>query len=51
MTPLAYINAHLPIPSLRKRDKARVRMVEMIDEIVDAAAATAARGRRLPADA
>ncbi|MFI5290838.1 MAG: cytochrome P450, partial [Polyangia bacterium] len=30
VAPIAYINAHLPIPSFRKRDKARVRMVEMI---------------------
>jgi sterol 14-demethylase len=36
VTPLAYINAHLPIPSFRARDKARVRMVEMITQIVDA---------------
>ena len=36
VTPLAYINAHLPIPSFKARDKARVRMVEMITEIVDA---------------
>jgi len=36
VTPLAYINAHLPIPSFRARDKARVRMVEMITRIVDA---------------
>jgi sterol 14-demethylase len=35
VTPLAYINAHLPIPSFRKRDKARVKMVEMISKIVD----------------
>jgi sterol 14-demethylase len=34
VTPLAYINAHLPIPSFRKRDRARVRMVEMITRIV-----------------
>jgi sterol 14-demethylase len=34
VTPLAYIDAHLPIPSFKKRDKARVRMVEMISEIV-----------------
>lgn len=34
VTPLAYVNAHLPIPSFKKRDKARVRMVEMISEIV-----------------
>jgi sterol 14-demethylase len=35
VTPLAYINAHLPIPSFRKRDRARVKMVEMISRIVD----------------
>jgi len=34
VTPLAYLNAHLPIPSFRKRDQARVRLVEMISEIV-----------------
>ena len=34
ITPLAYLNANLPIPSFRKRDKARVRMVEMIEQIV-----------------
>jgi sterol 14-demethylase len=34
VTPLAYINAHLPIPSFRKRDKARVRLVEMITGII-----------------
>ncbi|MDB4965438.1 MAG: Cytochrome 51 [Myxococcales bacterium] len=36
VTPLAYINAHLPIPSFRKRDKARVRMVEMITNVIRA---------------
>ncbi|MFI5290111.1 MAG: cytochrome P450, partial [Polyangia bacterium] len=36
VAPIAYINAHLPIPSFRKRDKARVRMVEMITQIIDA---------------
>jgi sterol 14-demethylase len=36
VTPLAYINAHLPIPSFRKRDKARVRMVEMITRVIRA---------------
>jgi sterol 14alpha-demethylase len=34
VTPLAYINAQLPIPSFRARDKARVRLVEMITEII-----------------
>ncbi|MDQ3035342.1 MAG: cytochrome P450 [Myxococcota bacterium] len=38
VTPLAYINAHLPVPSFRRRDKARVRMVEMITGVI--------RGRR-----
>ncbi len=36
VTPLAYINAHLPIPSFSKRDKARVRMVEMISGVIRA---------------
>ncbi|HEX9102102.1 MAG TPA: cytochrome P450, partial [Polyangia bacterium] len=36
VTPIAYINAHLPIPSFRKRDKARVRMVEMITGVIRA---------------
>ncbi|MSP63894.1 MAG: cytochrome P450 [Myxococcales bacterium] len=36
VAPIAYINAHLPIPSFWKRDRARVRMVEMITEIVGA---------------
>jgi sterol 14alpha-demethylase len=36
VTPIAYINAHLPIPSFRKRDKARVRMVEMIADVIRA---------------
>ena len=34
ITPLAYLNAHLPIPSFRKRDKARVRLVEMITQMI-----------------
>jgi sterol 14-demethylase len=36
VTPLAYVNAHLPIPSFWKRDRARVRMVEMINKVVAA---------------
>jgi sterol 14-demethylase len=36
ITPLAYINAHLPLPSFRARDRARVRLVEMIGEIIEA---------------
>jgi sterol 14-demethylase len=35
ITPLAYINAHLPLPSFRARDRARVRLVEMIGEIIE----------------
>jgi sterol 14-demethylase len=35
VTPLAYVNAHLPVPSFKKRDAARVRMVEMISQIVN----------------
>ncbi len=34
--PLAYINAHLPIPAFIKRDRARVKMVDMITRIIDA---------------
>jgi sterol 14-demethylase len=36
VTPLAYINAHLPIPSFIRRDRARVRLVEMITRIIAA---------------
>lgn len=34
ITPLAYLNAHLPIPSFRKRDRARERLVEMISKLI-----------------
>ena len=34
VTPLAYLNAHLPIPSFKARDKARVRCVEMISQLI-----------------
>lgn len=34
ITPLAYLNAHLPIPAFRKRDRARVRLVEMITAMI-----------------
>ena len=34
VTPLSYISANLPLPSFRARDKARVRLVEMIGDIV-----------------
>ncbi len=35
VTPLSYIHNDLPLPSFRKRDRARVRMVEMIAGIVE----------------
>lgn len=34
VVPLAYINPFLPTPGFRRRDKARVRMREMVSEIV-----------------
>lgn len=34
ITPLAFLNAHLPIRAFRKRDRARVRLVELITRIV-----------------
>lgn len=34
VTPLAYLNAHLPIPAFKKRDQARVRCVEMISQLI-----------------
>jgi sterol 14alpha-demethylase len=34
ITPASYISPHLPLPSFRKRDKARARLVEMIGEII-----------------
>jgi sterol 14-demethylase len=34
ITPLAFINAHLPTPSFRKRDRARIRLVELITKII-----------------
>lgn len=44
VTPVAYLNAHLPLPSFRKRDKARVRLVEMIGDIVAQRRATGRQG-------
>ena len=44
ITPLAYINAHLPLPSFRARDKARVRLVGMIGEIVEARRRSGGKG-------
>ena len=34
IVPIAYINAHLPIPAFRRRDRARARLGEMVSEIV-----------------
>jgi sterol 14alpha-demethylase len=34
ITPIAFLNAHLPIPSFRRRDRARVRLVELITKII-----------------
>ncbi|MBI4950645.1 MAG: cytochrome P450 [Myxococcales bacterium] len=34
VTPVAYLNANLPIPAFRKRDRARARLVEMIGRII-----------------
>ncbi len=34
ITPLAYLNAHLPIPTFRKRDRARVELVKMITGMI-----------------
>jgi sterol 14-demethylase len=35
VTPLSYIHNDLPLPSFRRRDRARERMVEMIGDIVE----------------
>lgn len=35
-SPIAYLHAHLPIPIFKKRDAARIRMVEMITQNVTA---------------
>jgi len=35
ITPVAYLNAHLPLPSFRERDRARVRLEEMVTEIIN----------------
>ncbi|MBX3273181.1 MAG: cytochrome P450 [Sandaracinaceae bacterium] len=44
VTPLAYINAHLPIPAFRQRDRARARLVELIGGIIDARVASGRTG-------
>jgi sterol 14-demethylase len=36
ITPAGYIHPHIPLPSTIRRDRARVRLAEMIDEIVQA---------------
>jgi sterol 14-demethylase len=36
ITPIAYLNANLPLPAFRRRDKARVRLVELISRIIEA---------------
>lgn len=36
ITPASYIHPNLPIPSMMRRDRARVRLVQMIGEIVEA---------------
>jgi sterol 14-demethylase len=35
IVPLAYINAYLPIPAFRKRDRARARLGEMVSTIIE----------------
>ena len=44
VTPLAYIDAHLPLPSFRRRDRARVRMVDMIGSIMRERQQSSVRG-------
>jgi sterol 14-demethylase len=44
IVPLAYLNARLPIPTFRKRDKARARLGEMVSEIVNRRRARGERG-------
>jgi len=35
ITPAGYIHPHIPLPSTIRRDRARVRLAQMIDEIVE----------------
>ena len=44
VTPAAYIHPNLPLPSMIKRNKARVRLVEMIEEIVNQRVKSGSRG-------
>jgi sterol 14-demethylase len=34
ITPVAYINPYLPLPAFRKRDRARVRLVQLIGDVM-----------------
>jgi sterol 14-demethylase len=34
VTPIAYLNAHLPLPSFRERDRARAKLEEMVTGII-----------------
>jgi len=43
IVPLAYLNAHLPIPRFRKRDRARARLGDMVSEIVNRRRASGTR--------
>jgi len=44
VTPIAYLNAHLPIPSFRARDKARIRLEEMVAKIIQERRASGREG-------
>jgi sterol 14alpha-demethylase len=44
ITPLAYLNAYLPIPSFRRRDKARAQLVGMIGAMIEARRRTSREG-------
>ncbi|NUP11334.1 MAG: cytochrome P450 [Polyangiaceae bacterium] len=35
VTPIAYLNAHLPLPSFRERDRARIRLEQMVTKIIE----------------
>ncbi len=44
---LAYVNPYLPLPSFRLRDRARARIVELIQEIIDRRAREGGQARDL----
>lgn len=44
ITPVAYLNAHLPLPSFRERDRARVRLEEMITALIQQRKASGREG-------